>query len=355
MKKNVFLCHRPYHILRSCSLIQHFKESDSINILVLFDVPMSDDCVANQRFETNSIYYDFFKEVLYIERKQAPSYKYVGKLFEYCRERRSYFCQRIQKHLDADSLYFFCDDELEMQLMIGMIVERSKTLSKRVLVDEGAVSYDPITIPPKVVVYWYLMARLFGLKGFNYKWKYGSSKYYNLSIANRPDKALFRQPITQMPPLTNDFCEQFRKRLPNNSLNIGAQYYFLYIGTHDKPIEKEIPVINKLHDILKKHNIPFLIKLHPVQNEREYKELFKDYFFLDKSYPVELFFSEKAILGGTISSSLFNASIQGCHSMDLSPLYKMTTLFRPEQFNWVDVPVITSFNQFEQMIVSWIE
>lgn len=62
------------------------------------------------------------------------------------------------------------------------------------------------------------------------------------------------------------------------------------------------------------------------------------------------------ILGGTISSSLFNASIQGYHTMDLSPLYKMTTFFlRPEQFNWVDVPIITSFDHFEQMIVSWTE
>ncbi len=105
--------------------------------------------------------------------------------------------------------------------------------------------------------------------------------------------------------------------------------------------------------------VNFYLKLHPQQNEELYSRKFGDSILLEKGIPVELFFGKNAIIGGTISSSLFNASLQGVKTMDISYLFpedlRNSWGQKPisEQFKWIGIQPIHSFVEFEKNIIEY--
>ena len=348
MKKNIFICHRPYHILRSCDFIHRERNPEAFNVLITFDVKLAGKDIY-QRFSNNNIFYSSFDEVINISSMAVPSIKNIRLFYSYCKNRRKEYRTYIQNHFNADSLYFFSDDEIDIQLLVGLFLENKKKSLKSVLVDEGMVTYSKRTHNSswKYRLYSKIVTRTIGLKYFNYIGAYGSSNFYNHSIANNPERAFFKQPIDKMPLLSEEVCEKFRKRI---NVSFYSHYYYLYITTHLTPFEKEKKVINEIKKILAKYGINLYFKLHPQQDEALYKAVYSNDFFIDKSYPVELFYGKKAIIGGIGSSSIYNAVLQGYNAMDLSLLFDSKDLSFASMYGWLDITTIDSYQSFEKQI-----
>lgn len=355
MKKNIFICHRPYHILRSCDIISWHKLNDDQNILIVFDVKVAQK-KEYQRFNTNKIFYSSFSNVIEMERVNEPSLHNLIAFIKCCLERMRRFKSIAKSYDDIDGLYFFCDNELEIQLLISMFLKENRHPIKRVLVDEGMVTYSKYTYNTSWLVKFYtkIVTTILGLRLFNYTWAYGASLYYNFSLANNPQRSNFRKPIEQLQPISDKICEEFRKKLSLTIKIPEKAPYFIYVSQPIKEIEtRENDLLCKLIEITSQYNVPFFIKLHPMQDENKYLAKFGSEVMIEKSYPVELFYGEKVIVGGTGSSSLFNASLQGYKVLDISPLFRASGIGINSDFKWVNIPVVDSLESFGNFIKTY--
>lgn len=348
MKKNIFICHRPYHILRSCDFIYRNTDTNTLNVLISFDVKLSGQDVY-QRFSKNDIFNSLFDEVIHISRAKVPPVRSFLSFYKFCKNKRREYFSYIRKHLNPDELYFFCDDEVEIQLLIGLFLENKKDSLKSILVDEGMVTYSHRTHNSswKHVLYIKLITKIIGLKYYNSKGAYGSSNFYNYSYANKPDKAFFKQPINQMPVISEQLCTTLRNRI---NFPISPNNYYIYVTTPITPFDKEKEVIYGIKNILSKYGIPIYLKLHPQQDEDFYKSVYSNEYFIDKSYPIELFFSSSSIVGGIGSSSIYNAVLQGYNAMDLSLLFDKKDLSFVSLYGWLDITTIESYEAFEKLL-----
>ena len=353
MKKNIFICHRPYHILRCCDMISRYH-FDEYNVLITFDVKKA-GVAKFQRFDSNKIFYSDFNEVVEMERIKVPSLKYFYTLVKCCKERRKRFAHVVEKYSDADSIFFFCDNELEIQLLVGLFLEESKKDLYSCLIDEGLVTYSDYTYNASLFVKLYskFLKLFLGLKYFNISWAYGNSDYYNHSFANVPERAKFKKPIGKLYPLLDSTCARFRNKIGLNNI-LNRNKYFLYISQPFRTLEEEeMDILISIKDILFENDISFYIKIHPMQDESKFINKFGKQCVIEKSYPVELFYGENAIIGGTASSSLFNASLQGCKVMDISPLFDAPVYSIISEFNWIDVQLVDSIDTFTDLIKSY--
>jgi len=351
MKKNVYICHRPYHILRCCDMISK-RNHDEINVLIVFDVKVIGKN-EYQRFETNKIFYTSFDEVVEMERVKGPSLHDILDFIRCCRERQKRYIPIVKRHSDLNSLYFFCDNELEIQLLVGLFIKQAKSPLESTLIDEGLVTYDTDTYNASkwAVLYSKLITYLLGIKNFNTAWAYGASFYYNKSMANEPSRANFRKPIEKLLPLSDDICRLFRGKLKSSVVIPDNKPYFIYVGLPiQKGEEREIDLINRLMSITSKYNIEFFVKLHPMQDENPYLKEFNASIMIEKSYPIELFYSSGVIIGGIHSSSLYNASLQGFKALDLSPLSDMPEFGISQIFDWISIQKVPDFEIFEDII-----
>lgn len=350
MEKKIYICHRPYHILRCCDLVA--REPEAYNILIVFDVKVAGKN-EYQRFDTNKIFYSSFDEVVEIERVKEPSLLNTFDFIRYCRERKTRYTTIVDKFSAIDHLYFFCDNELEIQILVGLIVDKFGPSLSRVLIDEGMATYSMNTYNASIWVklYTVLITKILGLYKFNASWAYGASFYYNRSLANEPSKAHFRGIIEKLPPLSDEVCGEFRKKLKYQTKIPENRPYFIYVSQPIKKMEEiEMVLIHKLIEIASRHDTAFFIKLHPMQEEEKYIAEFGKEIMIEKSYPIELFYSSKVIVGGTVSSSLYNASLQGYTAFDLAALFNMPELGISKSFSWIPIRRVVDIEMFENEV-----
>ena len=359
MVKNVFVCHRPYHILRSCDIITKLEFNSSYNVLITYDV-VQENGVKFQDFKSNNLFYSFFDEVIKVSRVNLPNHRNTLKTIKTYKSLRLEYGDLVSKHYDADSLYFYSDAETEIEIMVGLFWEHKKRYFRSILVDEGLATYsksDHSHASLKGRLYLKSLTALAGVRYFNYSSLYGKSRMYNYSLANNPDKACFRKPIGKLTPLSAELCSSLRAQLSDKYELMDKRLYFIFVGSYDKTLNSDIPVIEGLKSVLDNYGIFFYIKLHPVQNEALHKEYFNKISFIDKGVPIELFFGKNIILGGTCSSSLYYAHIQGLPSFNISPLYKegeLTFDNNLQTIGWADIPEVFSFEDFEGHIKALI-
>ena len=355
--KSIFICHRPYHILRSCDIIKKNCNKDCENILFTYDVKLEKK-QEYQRFETHRVFYSYFDEVVELTRQAIPSIKDLLNYFVFCKSLRKQYRKYVTKYHDVDVIYFYADDELEIELLVGLFLEYNPKI-KSILIDEGLVTYSAVDHKHFLKVrLWLRIFKFFaGIKYFNIEQNYGYSNLYNLSLANNPEKAIyFHKPIDKLPALSEEICKEVRGKITSKKVPDSSNPYFIYVGTYEKSFYEDLPVIEQMRAILSKYGLGFYIKLHPQQNESLYLKQFGDQVLLEKGIPVELFFGHNAIMAGTISSSLFNASLQGYFAMDVSFLFpekerkKWMQMPMSQQFDWIDVKPVSSFSQFESLI-----
>lgn len=360
--RNLFICHRPYHILRCCDIISRDFKEGCDNILFTYDVKLEKKA-SFQRFDTNDIYSSYFDEIINMPRYDLPSVRDFFQLYRFCKDRRKEYLPYVEKYNEVDNIYFFADNELEVELLVGAFKERVNPAPLCILVDEGLVTYSALDHSPswKRRVWLRIFTIIARLKYFNLEQTYGFSNIYNMSLANAPEKAIFfHKPIKTLPPLSEETCNSIRKKLKSKNVPKYNSPYFIYVGTYEKSFQDDMPVIRQLQSILNENGVNFYIKLHPQQKEELYKKEFGDGVILEKGVPIELFFGHNCLLGGTISSSLFNASLQGYFAMDLSRLFpeekRKTWVQKPikEQFDWIQVHEVNSYDVFNTLVGAFV-
>lgn len=358
--KNIFICHRPYHILRCCDMINREYKERCENILITFEVKQAKS-TNFQKFETHQIFYSYFDDVVELPRGIEPSVRSIRNYHKYCKTRKAEYKELVEKNKDAEALYFFADNELEIEILVGMLRTANPSM-KSILVDEGLVTYSEAdhhhSWKRKLWLGSYKL--LSGLKYFNIEKTYGYSNLYNLSLANKPEKAVFfHPPVKQLQALSESTCSEIRRKITSKMVPDYSKPYLIYVGTYEKSFEEDLPRVQRLKEILDNNRVNFYIKLHPQQNEELYLREFGEGVLLEKGIPIELFFSKHAIMAGTISSSLFNASLQGYYAMDVSYLFpeesRLNWVQMPitQQFDWIDVKPICSYKDFEVAIKSF--
>lgn len=347
MQKNIFICHRPYHILRCCDIINRKYQSDCYNVLITFDVKIAGR-QSYQRIKTNEIFFPAFNEVIEYGIGQIPSIKRPIYFNRYCKQRKKEFQTCVSKHSDTDSLFFFSDVEVDVELLVGLFINNKQKDILSVLVDEGTATYSTFThhATRKFKLYSRVVSRLMGLRFFNWEWKYGGSYLYNYSIANIPEKAFFRPPVEKLPVLSEELCARYRNILMNTKTIDENKPYFIYVSAYYISFEREVSVIKQTVSMLNRFNVAFYIKPHPLQDETLYEPYPFDDYILEKGYPIELFYGKNAIIGGYNSSALYNAALQGCRVIDMSPLLGSTE----ESEGPFPIPVAGSFESFEKLI-----
>lgn len=347
MKKNIFICHRPYHILRSCDIINRNYQTGYYNVLITFDVKMAGG-LSYQRIKTNEIFYPVFNEVVEYGRGDIPSIKSPTSFFRYCKHKNKEFHDTVIKHSDADTLFFFSDVEVDVELLVGLFINNKQKDILSVLVDEGTATYSTVThhATRKFKLYSRMVLWLMGLRFFNWEWKYGGSSLYNYSMANMPEKAFFRPPVEKLPVLSEELCAKYRNLLMDKVIIDENKPYFIYVSAYYISFEREVSVIKQTVSMLNRFNVAFYIKPHPLQDETLYKPYQFDDYILEKGYPIELFYGKNAIIGGYNSSALYNAAIQGYRVIDMSPLLGSTG----EAEGPFPIPVAYSFEMFETLL-----
>jgi len=327
--KNLFICHRPYHILRSADVIfKNYLQGDNQNVLIDFNV-INVNTNNYQDNQPTSVLDKYFSKAIHLSRSDEVSIWDLKRFRHYYNEKISYYKSYVEELSDFDNLFFFSDLEKPVEILVGLLKEKKSRGAEITIIDEGCAAYYRArpywkSILKSVVVF---CGRF---KYLNHSANYGQSLLYTSAMATFPELCVFRKvPITKMLPLDNDYLNEVLS-ISNLPININEKY-IIYLSTvidiefRVLP-EMEFDALKKMITIAEKYNFHFYIKPHPIQDVTYYKKdpSLRDH-VINTQLPAEVFFSENAIIASVGSSSLINAKVQGVRSIELSKLFKIDT------------------------------
>ena len=327
--KNLFICHRPYHILRSADIIHklYFNE-DGLNVLINYNV-INVNTNNYQSQQSISVLDKYFTKRINIARNDDISIWNIFKFRQYYKKKVDSYKAIVNQYSDFDNIYFFSDLEKPIEILVGMLKEKKKNGANIIIVDEGYAAYynaRPFwkTIVKAIIVY------CGNFKYLNHSANYGQSNLYTAAMATFPKLCVFRNvPITKMIPLDKNFLSHVLRSY-NIPINVNNKY-IIYLSTvidmeYGVLPETEIRVLKQMMLIADKYGYQFYIKPHPIQDSNYYihdNEISNH--VLISPLPAEIFFSENATIVSVGSSSLINAKMQGVRAMDLSKLFRIET------------------------------
>ena len=220
MNKSVYICHRPYQILRCCDLISK-KSEKGYNILITFDIKVLGKNVF-RTIETNEIFYDQFDEVICLPREVIPSLRNLYSFIRHIFNLKKQYNAVISRLTDVTELFFFSDLEKDIEILVELFIRNNK-LSTFCLVDEGLAAYERISITSwKNFLCLKFVSIVCGLYRFNCTRQYGASRLYNKSLACEPERSVFRGPIEMMSPLSENMCNHYRSKIHNFKLLVDS-------------------------------------------------------------------------------------------------------------------------------------
>lgn len=347
--KNLFICHRPYHILRSADIINKLYSNEGIqNILICYNVININTNNYNSQ-QSISVLDKCFTKRINLTRNDDISIWNILKFRQYYKKKVDSYKEIVSQYSDFDNIYFFSDMEKPIEILVGMLKEKKKNGANIIIVDEGYAAYynaRPFwkTIVKSIVVW--------GghFKYLNHSANYGHSNLYTAALATFPKLCVFRNvPITKMLPLDTNFLSDIlcSYNIPVNLHN----RYIIYLSTvidieYGVLPETEFNVLKKMIQIAEKYGCQFYIKPHPIQDPNYYclhKEISNH--VLVSPLPAEMFFSENATIVSVGSSSLINAKMQGIRAMDLSKLFRIDTGLPS-----FDIISPKDFEEYEQLV-----
>lgn len=346
--KNIFICHRPYHILRSANIVfTHYNQPDIQNILVTYNL-ININTKQFQEGQTYPVLERYFTKVMRESRSDDVSIWKFKKFRRYYNDKKKAYKPLVEELSGYDNLYFFSDLEKPIEILVGMLKEKNP-LSNVIIVDEGFAAY--YTARPK----WQdivksIVVKAGGFKYINHTANYGQSRLYSHALASFPELSVFKNvPVKKMSPLDIELLDNIINDSDVN-INIKSKYIFylsnlIDIGMGVEP-SVEIEVLVNLKRISERNGYEFYIKPHPVQDVNYYtseKEL-KDCVIFTK-LPAEVFFSKNSVIISAGSSSLINAKVMGVMSMNISKL------FGKENKNiFFDIASPTTYEEYERSI-----
>lgn len=348
---NLYICHRPYHVLRSVDLI-HKKYIGHNNVLIVFDV-ISYNTKEYKIPEGIEILFPYFSRVIIISRENEVRRVYdIINFYKYYHNIVNKNKNLLQEFKDYDNLFFFSDEERPVEILVSLFAEQKKKEAKVILVDEGIASYYKTGSVLKDIVFGTI------IKGLHYSYlnprsSYGSFNKYTNSLASFPNKAVFHGIIEELTPLDDQLCAELRNKY-NIFINTPC---FIYIDNviqnQNVTIETEVKILKKIENILKKRNIEFYIKPHPTQCDDKFDNKFRKDIILNKAVPSELLFQPGVIVGSAGSSTLLNAFLLNCSAMNIAGLFNLHSVFN--NLDWINIPSIDDLNSFIGFIDNYFE
>lgn len=343
---NVFVCHRPYHVLRSADLVYNrYNNTNDTNILFKFNV-IDVKSKEYRFFQSYPGIEELFDEVILVDRSDDKSIWAPWRYIKYQKSKIEQFRQITQKYSSYDNLFFFSDLEKPIELLVGVFKSRRKETATNYLIDEGVATYvrtrNSYLKLPKL-----LLVMSLRLKYINRSVFYGDSFLYDKALASFPEKALFHGQVEQLPAMSAAFINHIHT---NNNLSFfTGDKIFLYVSSMIYECfgisqREEINVLEKIKEIVLGCGGSFYVKPHPVQDSNYYKISNRiDDSVIDVQIPAELLMDERVVVASFGSSSLINASVQGIKAMDLAGIFgkpekktRVISIFYPDSIREIE-------------------
>ncbi len=323
--KNLFICHRPYHILRSADIVtKKYTDASNQNILITYNLIN----INTNKFEEGQIFpvlESYFCQVIRMSRSDDVS---IWKFKEF----NNYYHKKVEEYKtltsgcsDFDHVYFFSDLEKPIEILVGLLKERKKDSADITIVDEGFATYYKARPLWKDIVK-YIVVKMGHYKYINHTANYGRSHLYTSALATFPEKSVFRNvPQERLQPLNLQLLDNIIKR---SNINVDVnRKYILYLSnliniSFGIPQPKEIETLVKMKRYAEECGYNFYIKPHPVQDMYYYtiSDELKESLVYTK-LPAEVFFSDNAIIMSVGSSSLINAQVCGVRAMNVCKIF----------------------------------
>lgn len=340
--KNLFICHRPYHILRSADIINKLYLDEGVqNFLISYNV-INVNTNNYHSQQSISVLDRYFTKRIDLARNDDISIWNIFKFRQYYKKKIDSYKTIVDQYSDFDNIYFFSDMEKPIEILVGMLKEKKKYGANITIVDEGYAAYY------KARPYWKTIVKSIIVKCGNFKYlnhsaNYGQSNLYTAAMATFPKLCVFRKvPIVTMTPLDKTFLSNIHStyKIP---INVNTKY-IIYLSTvidveFGVSPESEINVLKQMILIADKYGCQFYIKPHPIQEVSYYTQNGDiSNHVLISPLPAEVFFSENATIVSVGSSSLINAKMQGVRAIDLTKLFRIETglpsfdIFTPKDF-----------------------
>jgi hypothetical protein len=325
---SLFIVHRPFHILRSQSIIE-WRKRTGINqklICIVFDSPqfktthnMGDrgrnNTSRSMVSKTNSFSDKFNMDVLFdstlkVSRDEEPSIYNIVTFKQYYSKTIADFKILLKSLGPISDIFFFSDKEKPIEIIVSLA--RSMWGSKSYLVNEGIVSYNDQSNLLLIVIK-SIIVKMFSFKHINNTTSYGGSSLFDyfltensfgIGVVNRPHLII---PKISSHSMINAYVSI------DEEVPIGTVLYISNALAEGRALEssEEYELIDYLVSQILSSGSSILIKPHPV----EAKNKFARYSYIpgifiasDVLRPVEYYFVDTniSLICGSTSSALLN-------------------------------------------------
>ena len=316
---NVFVCHRPFHILRSCDMVRSLFKGQC-NVLINFNMKKLGKKEYQEHFRSDALEKHFDKVIL-VNRNDFFGKWYSWEFRKYYKDSFADFSGIANSIPNVKSVFVFSDCELPVEILCHVFKE--KTNAKIKIVDEGAAAYALYCKQGwkknkyKVLISEFV-SRILGYR-INFR-GYGLSSIYDESFACWPKLAIFRNPVYKLQQIDMELMSDVYNSLSLHLDEKRVIYVSNYVDSlWGVPKEFEFAVLKDIQTCCRDHGYELYIKPHPIQSNDYYSE-FKGC-LCDAHIPVEELMGEKTVVISPYSSALATAKALGLGAICISGFF----------------------------------
>lgn len=329
---NLFICHRPYHVVVSGHIISSILNKGgekTINDCIIFNVPSFSENMSpggkyslgelfrknnnikcnhfDHLFNLETIFNNIFKFYRDKEKRIWNIYKFKKFYISFVRDSNRFL---DKNYSSLDNVYIFSDKEKQIEILASLIKEKFN--AKVYLVDEGIISYYKNIYFFKAFLK-RLIVTVFRFKYISNSMQYGGSSIYDIFLTFSDSVQVNKKPLIKSPALNiNKYSHVFKEKYPK-ILNDTTLFITNALSEGNVlSIENDKRFIEKIMKELKTFGFNILVKTHPVEVDGKYeylRNIANIQIIKNAQLPVELLFSDKNIkfVIGVTSSALLNA------------------------------------------------
>lgn len=348
-KTNVFVCHRPFHVLRSCDMVRSLFKNQC-NILVNFNVKKLSRREYQEHCKFGALE-KYFDKVILVNRNDFFGKWYSWGFRKYYKNSLSEFSTIVNSIPNVESVFIFSDCELPIEILCNVFKEKTNVKIK--IVDEGVAAY---ALHRKQ--YWkknrykvYISEIISSILGYKINFRgYGLSSLYDESFAFWPESSIFRKPIHKLQQLNMDLISDVYKSLSLHLDEKRVIYVSDYVNlTYGVSKEFEFNLLKEAQKCCQDAGYGFYIKPHPIQSDSYYSD-FSDC-ICNAQIPVEVLMGKQTIVISPFSSSLITAKTLGVKSICISRLFDKKDRPIMKFFEKIGVGIADDMSMLSDMLV----
>ena len=134
---NLFICHRPFHILRSSHMVRSLFKNQC-NVLINFNVKKLGRKEYQEHFRSNALE-KYFDKVILVNRNDFFGKWYSWGFRKFYKKSLADFSGIVNSIPNVKSVFIFSDCEVPVEILCNVLKEKMNSRIK--IVDEGAAAY----------------------------------------------------------------------------------------------------------------------------------------------------------------------------------------------------------------------